>query len=159
MCKVSAAIRRARPHPQPTPSFMHDETHPPVPARASARYLPHLEALRKSQLVVRQCTSCGTRQWPPRPCCQICLAEDFNWIELPPEADVYTYTVCYRAFHDWFAARTPYAVVVAQLLPDVRIVGPSFGDVERLECGVRVHANFGLIADGWPILCWEPLEQ
>jgi hypothetical protein len=64
--------------------------------------------------------------------------------------------VCHRAFHDWFAERIPYAIVVVEILDDVRVVGACFSGLEQLECGRKVRADFSVSSglDHRPVLSW-----
>ena len=127
----------------------------PFPARVLDAYAPHFEALAEGEIRVRRCRGCGEPQWPPRACCMRCTGEDFEWIRASEEATVYSYTVCHRAFHPWFADHLPYALVVADLDVGVRILGNAYAaDVQEVRCGVPVRADFGWRAGDHVVLAW-----
>lgn len=131
------------------------------PARPFARpilerFRPHFEALNEERLLVRRCADCGRLQWPPRACCRACNAQAFTWAEMPREGTIYTFTVCFRAFHPWFAQHVPFGVVVTEVEPGVRLVGNCFGpQATDLRCGQRVTASFRSAVDQQVILEWD----
>jgi uncharacterized protein len=129
----------------------------PFPDPVLERFRPHFDGLRESRVLVPRCTTCGHLQWPPRVCCRACNAEEFAWEEAPVQGTVYTFTVCYRAFHPWFTARTPFGLVVADVQPGLRILGACFSpDVETLACGQPVRASFEAHGSDSIVLGWEP---
>jgi uncharacterized protein len=138
---VTAAVELPRPFPDPV----------------LERFRPHFDGLRESRVLVPRCTVCGHLQWPPRVCCRVCNAEEFAWEEVPAEGTIYSYTICYRAFHPWFSARAPFGLVIADVRPDVRILGACFSPaVETLACGQAVHASFESHGAEQIVLGWEP---
>lgn len=69
---------------------------------------------------------------------------------------VYTFTVCYRAFDPWFAARTPYAIAVVEICDGIRLTGNYLAaDPSNLTCGMPVRARYEAV-DGHAFLCWVP---
>jgi uncharacterized protein len=137
---------------------LHEHVSRPFPEPVLERFAPHFEALRRGELLVRRCEDCGRVQWPPRVCCRACNSERLAWIEAAREGVIYTFTVCYRAFHPWFAQRTPFGLVVADVEPGARVLGSCFSRaVESLACGQRVRADFSSSDDGNVVLVWEPI--
>lgn len=125
------------------------------PDDVDPRFGDHFAGLRERRLVIRQCTTCGTRQWPPRPLCAHCHALEFAAVEIGGEATVYTYSVVHRAFDPYFASRVPYGLVVGDLGDGIRMLGNTFGDVDRLACGIRIRAGF-MDAGDHAFLTWIP---
>lgn len=127
----------------------------PLPNAQEPLYRPYLQGLREHRLMVQHCSSCGHWQWPPREFCFVCHRPTLGWAEIGQQGSVYTYTVCYRAFHPWFKERLPYGIVDADLGQGIRLLAPYFDpDVEQLECGQTVHAAFDEAEGGITVLRW-----
>ncbi len=130
----------------------------PFPADPLERWVPHFEALEEGRILVRRCATCGTLQWPPRVCCRACTATEFAAVEAATEGTVYSLTLCHRAFHPWFEPRTPFALVLVDCDPGVRVLGNCFSSAASdLACGQRVRAGFDTRAENRVVLTWEPL--
>jgi uncharacterized protein len=127
----------------------------PFPAVVADPYAGHVDGLRRGAVVVRRCTGCGATQWPPRPLCAHCHGVAFDDLELDPRGEVHTFTVVHRAFHPWFAGRTPYAVAIVDLADGVRLTGFYDGDPVTVACGTHVA---GTVEErgGAPALVWVP---
>jgi uncharacterized OB-fold protein len=130
----------------------------PFPALVGAEFADFFAGLARRQLTVRQCVTCGTVQWPPRPLCARCHEDAFGPFVIGDRGVVHTFTVCYRAFDPWFAARLPYAVVVADLGTGIRLTGSYLGDdLGALRCGLPVRARY-VTDGGHPTLGWVPAD-
>jgi uncharacterized protein len=130
----------------------------PFPDPPLERWQSHFEGLKEGRILVRRCAECGALQWPPRIRCRACGGARLDWIDAATEGDVYTYSVCNRAFHPWFEERLPYALVLVECEPGVKVLGNCFSAaVAELKCGMRVAAGFDTRADGHVVLTWEPL--
>lgn len=118
---------------------------------------PHFDALKMNRILVLRCLSCETYLWPPREFCDNDQTTAFEWVEVPQEGSVYSYSVVYRAFHPWFVEHVPYAIIVADVLPGVRITGNRFGskeELESIECEQPVVAHFRMDGD-IPSIEWK----
>lgn len=49
--------------------------------------------LAAGRLCATRCASCGRTAWPPRGFCAECGADEFEWVDLPPEGTVHAFTV------------------------------------------------------------------
>ena len=113
------------------------------PAPVAAAYADFFSGLTRHELTVRECAACGALQWPPRPRCSRCRGDEFQAAVLPGRGVVHTFTVCYRAFDPWFAARTPYAIAVVEISDGIRLTGNYLGaDPSDLACGMPVRARY-----------------
>lgn len=127
----------------------------PLPAQTASHFELYLNALREGRIAAPACAACDTVLWPPRPVCSICGGITFVEHELSPAGTVYTCSIVRRAFHPWFAARVPYAIVVGDLGAGVRILGAMFGsDVESVACGSSVRAVIDS-SGAVPVLEWR----
>ena len=126
----------------------------PYPAPVAAAFAEFFSGLTRHELTVRQCAACGAGQWPPRLRCLRCRGDEFQAAVLPDRGVVHTFTVCYRAFDPWFAARTPYAIAVVEISAGIRLTGNYLGaDPSELACGLPVRAQYEAV-DGHALLGW-----
>jgi hypothetical protein len=126
----------------------------PYPAPVAAAFAGFFSGLTRHELTVRQCAACGALQWPPRLRCSRCRGDEFRAAVLPGRGVVHTFTVCYRAFDPWFAARTPYAIAVVEVSDGIRLTGSYLGaDPSDLACGMAVRAWYEAV-DGHALLGW-----
>jgi uncharacterized OB-fold protein len=143
---------------QPAPPGEPDEAGPtrPYPAPIAAAFADFFSGLARHELAVRKCYACGAIQWPPRVLCSRCRADEFHATVLPDHGVVHTFTVCYRAFDPWFAARTPYAIAVVEITDGIRLTGNYLGpDPSDLACGMPVRAWYETV-DSRTFLGWVP---
>lgn len=108
-------------------------------------FAPHLRALAHGELLVRQCMSCRTKQWPPRPFCRHCQSEDFSWIQAPGAGTIASFSIAYRAFHPSYVDHLPAATALVDVEPGIRIAGRWVGELDELEIG----ASARLVVDDW----------
>ncbi|GAA4289019.1 hypothetical protein GCM10022262_33800 [Georgenia daeguensis] len=131
---------------------------PPAPLLPdNPLYEQYFDGLRTGRIRVRECTECGTRQWPPRELCGACQGSSFVPRDVPTTGEVYTYTVMYRAFHPWFKDQLPYGVAVVEVEGGIRIIGRYVGDdPEGLACGQRMEAVFDDLGEDGGSIAWRP---
>ena len=132
----------------------------PYPAPVAAAFADFFSGLARHELIVRRCYACAALQWPPRVLCARCRGDEFQPAVLPDRGVVHTFTVCYRAFDPWFAARVPYAIAVVEISEGIRLTGNylAAGQAGRagpagLSCGLPVRARYQKV-DGQPFLGW-----
>lgn len=131
-------------------------TRRPLPQFDDPLYAPYFQGLRRREIVVQHCESCGHLQWPPRERCFQCHGDRLGWQPVSTRGEVYTYMVAHRAFDPWFQSRIPYGLVVADLGDGIRVMAPyADTDVDDLECGVKVRAFFERVSDDITLLQWE----
>ena len=108
---------------------------------------PYWEGVRRRELRLPRCGSCGTLWFPPSASCPACSAFDHEWISVAGTGEIVTYTVVHRAPGPAFAARTPYVVAIIHLAEGPRlltnVVECSPGEVSR---GMPVEVTFEEIA-------------
>ncbi|WP_077213288.1 Zn-ribbon domain-containing OB-fold protein [Bacillus dakarensis] len=128
----------------------------PLPDTDNRLYLPYIQGLKKQLLLVQKCLHCADLQWPPREFCPSCNKSEFDWIEVQQEGEVYTYSIVYRAPHPWFNSKVPYGIVIVELENGVRMIGNYFEeDVENIECGMKMKAQFEHVNDDITVLKWK----
>jgi len=114
----------------------------PAP-RADADSTEYWSQARAGRLVVRRCTACGQRHFPPRHLCPACWSADLEWIETSGIGTVYTFTVMHRAPSPAFAGQTPYVVALVDLEEGPRMMANIVGAGAReIALGDRVRVCF-----------------
>jgi uncharacterized OB-fold protein len=117
--------------------------------------------LAQGKLMAGKCQKCGKIHLPPRPLCDQCFSQDFEWMEVSGKGRLLTYTVIHIA-PPQFQAMAPYAVGIVQLENSLRIPGMIQGvPQEQLKIGMALTIDFGTCntAQAWPQwqrYCFKP---
>ena len=107
--------------------------------------------LEQRRLMAAKCLKCGKIHLPPRPLCDNCLGQEFEWVSVSGTGRLVTYTVIHVA-PEQFQALTPYAVGIVQLEGGLKIPGMINGvtqaqdeDWHEVNVGFRfMQHNAGL---------------
>jgi uncharacterized OB-fold protein len=114
----------------------------PVPA-ITPEMAPFWEAARRHELVAQRCLECGTFRFPAREVCSRCLSRRVEWERVSGRGRVFSVVVMHQANHPWFAARTPYAVVVVELEEGARMLSSVVGpEPHAIRIGMPVEVMF-----------------
>lgn len=103
---------------------------------------PFFAGLSKGQILGSKCPKCGATYATPRGHCMDCGAKT-EWMELPLEGTVHTYTTCYFGGEE-FLDETPFTLIMVEW-PGVetlflsRLVGIA---PEEVSIGMKVKAKF-----------------
>ena len=112
----------------------------PVPV-ADADSEPYLAALRRHELVLQRCSSCGRVRFPPMPACPWCGGPTAEWTPVSGWGRVYSWVGVHRALTPAFEDEVPYTVATVDLVEGARafarLVGP-----EPTEPGGEVVATY-----------------
>jgi uncharacterized protein len=98
--------------------------------------------LTKKKLLGSKCPACGSTYATPRGHCMDCGSKT-EWMELPHEGKVHTYTTCYFGGEE-FLNETPFTLILVEW-PEVntfflsRLIGVAPEDV---QVGMPVRAKF-----------------
>ncbi len=93
----------------------------PLAPRVSTFTRPFWNALAEGRLISTRCRRCRRVSFPPKPLCRSCWSEDIEWIDLPSNGLLYSYTrvhVVPRAF----LADALYDIGIVDLLNGVRLM-------------------------------------
>jgi len=99
-----------------------------------------------------KCTKCGKLHFPPRPLCDICFSNEFEWVEVSPKGKLLTYTVIHIAPAQ-FQQMAPYAVGIVQLENGARIPGMiKDTPADQIKIGMHLTMVFEACAQTqqWP---------
>lgn len=106
---------------------------------------PWFAALANGRLLATKCRACGMATPTPRGACMDCGAET-DWVELPLEGRVHTFTVCHFGA-EAFLKDTPFILAMIefpgmQTLLLTRLVGLDPAEAGLEWVGMRVGARF-----------------
>ncbi len=110
------------------------------------------EFLKVQKLMAARCLKCGKIHLPPRPLCDNCLSQEFEWVEISGKGKLLTYTIISVAPQQ-FQALTPYAVGIVQLENGLKIPGMIQNlKQNQLKIGMELTLDFGTCSttQAWP---------
>jgi uncharacterized protein len=117
--------------------------------------------LGQQKLMAGKCLKCGKIHLPPRPMCDNCFSQEFEWVEVSGKGKLLTYTVISIA-PEQFQALTPYAVGIVELENGLKIPGMIQGtNQEHLKIGMKLNLDFSTCNipqkwPQWPRYCFKP---
>jgi uncharacterized OB-fold protein len=117
--------------------------------------------LGQGKLMAGKCQKCGKIHLPPRPLCDNCYSQNFEWVNVSGKGTLVTYTIIHVA-PPQFQALTPYAVGIIQLDNGLKIPGMIQGlTQEQLKVGMELTLDFGSCRNPqqytqWPRYCFKP---
>jgi uncharacterized OB-fold protein len=106
----------------------------------------------QGKLLGGKCKKCGKVHLPPRPLCSECFSNDFEWVELPQNGKLLTYTIIHVA-PTQFQGMAPYAIGIVQLENGTNIPGMIKSvAIEQIKIGMTLTIDFGTCAatQPWP---------
>lgn len=106
----------------------------------------------QGKLMAGKCRKCGKVHLPPRPFCDECFSNEFEWKEIPRKGKLLTYTIIHVAPVQ-FQSMAPYAVGIIQLEDGIRIPGMIRGvALEQIAIGMELMFDFGTYTatQQWP---------
>jgi uncharacterized OB-fold protein len=116
--------------------------------------------LTQGKLMAGKCTKCGKIHLPPRPLCDNCYSQQFEWLEISGQGKLLTYSVIHIAPQQ-FQALAPYAVGIVELENGLKIPGMIQGATEeQLKIGMELAIDFGTCSTAqpwpkWPRYCFR----
>lgn len=117
--------------------------------------------LDQKKLMAGKCLKCGKIHLPPRPLCDNCFGEEFEWVNISGKGKLLTYTVIHIAPQQ-FQSLAPYAVGIVELGNGLKIPGMIQGTTqENLEIGMELTLEFGVCSTSqqwpqWQRYCFKP---
>ena len=118
--------------------------------------------LSQQKLMAGKCLKCGKIHLPPRPLCDNCLSQEFEWVSISGKGKLLTYTFIHIA-PEQFQALVPYAVGIVELENGLKIPGMIQKiNQEQLKIGMALTLDFGTCSSPqqwpqWPRYCFKPL--
>ena len=117
--------------------------------------------LDQKKLMAGKCLKCGKIHLPPRPLCNNCFGEDFEWVNISGKGKLLTYTVIHVAPQQ-FQALAPYAVGIVQLENGLNIPGMIQGITQNsIKIDMELTLDFGTCSTSqqwpqWQRYCFKP---
>jgi uncharacterized OB-fold protein len=116
--------------------------------------------LSQKKLMAGKCLKCGKTHLPPRPLCDNCFGQEFEWVEISGKGRLLTYTIIHIA-PSQFQELAPYAVGIVELESGLKLPG-MISDVSEglLKIGLELVMDFGFCSVGevwpqWPRYCFK----
>ena len=107
------------------------------------------EGVRRGELLVFQCGTCGNYYWPATSCLNDCGMESMHWVPASGKGVLHTFTVYYRALNPGWKDDVPYNVAVVELEEGPFMFSNVVGvENEALEVGMRLEAVFNEVRPG-----------
>ena len=117
--------------------------------------------LGQQKLMAGKCLKCGKIHLPPRPLCDNCFSQEFDWVKVSGKGKLLTYTVISIA-PTQFQALTPYAVGIVEFENGLKIPGMITSMAqEQLKIGMKLTLDFGTCSTTqqwpqWHRYCFKP---
>lgn len=130
----------------------------PVPDEFSK---PFWDAINEKRLVVQNCTGCNTLQYPPRPACQHCGSDKYEWKETSGKGHILSFFVTYDGRYQRRIPDQPYNVAVVTLDedPGINFYANLGGQPPRqVPVGAAVEVVFEEVAPGQLIHDWRVIS-
>ena len=121
---------------------------------------PYWEALENGCLKLPRCGSCQGWIWPAAHRCGACNASETNWVEMPLNATVFTWTRTWHRFGLTEDFDLPFTTVLAEIENcGIRLLG-NLEDPEQVdpEIGQRLVCRIGSTrtpANELPVINWS----
>lgn len=115
--------------------------------------------LGRRELRFQACAQCGTLRHPPGPMCPSCLSTEVKWVQAPPSARLFTFTVVHHASHPAVSERLPYVVALVEFdgMPGVRLVtNLTEIDPKAVRIGMPIELWWDDTGDGQVVPRFRP---
>jgi uncharacterized OB-fold protein len=131
---------------------------PPLPDPADQMLAGYWEAVARGELVVQQCGSCDSAQWPPRAGCAQCGLAELGWRQVAGTGTLFTWTTVHHTTIDYYKPATPFALAAVELDDaPVRMLGRVRGiDPGQLSIDQPLKVAYESVAPGVALPVWEP---
>ena len=119
---------------------------------------PFWQALRRREVQVQRCKSCGTHRFPATRYCAHCRSDESEWVAVAPRGTLETWCVFHRPYFEGLPV--PYTVIQVKLDCGVRVfANPAGVETSALRIGMPVEAVFEDVAPDVTLLMFKPKEK
>ena len=118
---------------------------------------PFWQALRRREVQVQRCGSCGTHRFPATRYCAHCRSDESEWVAVAPSGTLETWCVFHRPYFEGLPV--PYTVIQVRLDCGVRVFANPAGVDNALRIGMPVEAVFEDVAPDVTLLMFKPKDQ
>jgi len=118
---------------------------------------PFWQALRRREVQVQRCKSCGTHRFPATRYCAHCRSDESEWVAVAPRGTLETWCVFHRPYFEGLPV--PYTVIQVKLDCGVRVfANPAGVENGALRIGMPVEAVFEDVAPDVTLLMFKPKD-
>jgi uncharacterized OB-fold protein len=128
-----------------------------------------VDYLENGKIMAKRCKGCGAKYYPPRADCAHCLGSDTEWVEIPSEGKLLTFTQIFvppehyasipspMPFSRTFLEPTPVGIIEVE--EGIRIMGfiPKM-DAKKIRIGMSFKALPEPLPDGSITIVLSPQE-
>ena len=126
----------------------------PLPQTGGAD-APFWQALRRREVQVQRCGSCGTHRFPATRYCARCRSDVSEWVVVAPSGTLETWCVFHRPYFEGLPV--PYTVIQVRLDCGVRVfANPAGVKNDKLRIGMPVEAVFEDVTGDVTLLMFKP---
>jgi len=119
---------------------------------------PFWQALRRREVQVQRCRSCGMHRFPATRYCAHCRSDESEWVAVAPSGTLETWCVFHRPYFEGLPV--PYTVIQVKLDCGVRVfANPAGVENGALRIGMPVDAVFEDVAPDVTLLMFKPKDQ
>jgi uncharacterized OB-fold protein len=119
---------------------------------------PFWQALRRREVQVQRCKSCGTHRFPATRYCAHCRSDESEWVAVAPSGTLETWCVFHRPYFEGLPV--PYTVIQVKLDCGVRVfANPAGVENGALRIGMPVEAVFEDATPDVTLLMFKPKDQ
>jgi len=119
---------------------------------------PFWQALRRREVQVQRCGSCGTHRFPATRYCAHCRSDESEWVAVAPSGTLETWCVFHRPYFEGLPV--PYTVIQVRLDCGVRVfANPAGVENGALRIGMPVDAVFEDVAPDVTLLMFKPKDR
>jgi uncharacterized OB-fold protein len=105
--------------------------------------MPFWEGCKRHQLLLQQCTKCGTQQFYPRVICTSCSEGSPEWVESSGNGTVLSWTIVRHPVSEAYADDIPYVIALIKLQEGPTMMSQIIDcDPESVQSGMRVEVSF-----------------
>ena len=116
---------------------------------------PFWQALRRREVQVQRCGSCGTHRFPATRYCAHCRSDASEWVAVAPSGTLETWCVFHRPYFEGLPV--PYTVIQVRLDCGVRVFSnPAGFSPSDLRIGMPLEAVFEDVTDAVTLLKFKP---
>jgi len=116
---------------------------------------PFWQALRRREVQVQRCGSCGTHRFPATRYCARCRSDVSEWVVVAPSGTLETWCVFHRPYFEGLPL--PYTVIQVRLDCGVRVfANPAGVKNDKLRIGMPVEAVFEDVTGDVTLLMFKP---
>jgi uncharacterized OB-fold protein len=125
--------------------------------QTTAADAPFWQALRRREIKVQRCSSCGTHRFPATRYCASCRSDASEWVAVAPTGTLETWCVFHRQYFEDLPV--PYTVIQVRLDCGVRMFSnPSGVETNALRVGMAMTAAFEQVTDAVTLLKFKPKD-